>query len=146
MTVDSIGERGLGRSAQLAVAGGLWLVIGAGLAAVGSMWLATRGGPGSWLLAPLAVTFGWAKAVYVLAPMADRNAQRIRSGPARRPLPGVFPPRTWILVAGFMALGAVLRRSALPRDLLGLLYVAVGVALVLGSRRSWAARRALPGR
>jgi hypothetical protein len=142
--VNSIDGRGLGRSAQLAVAGGLWLAVGAGLAIVGSTWLVTRGGPGTWLLAPVAILVGWAKAAYVLAPMADRNAERIRTGPARRALPAVLPARTWILGAGFMALGAVLRRSALPRDLLGLVYVAVGVALVLGSCRSWAARRVLP--
>ena len=144
MSLESIGERGLGRSTRLAVAGGLWLAVGGGLATVGSVWLVTRGGPGSWSLAPVAVLVGWAKATYILAPMADRNVERIRSGPAYRPLLGVFPPRTWLLVAGFMALGAVLRRSSVPRDFLGLVYVAVGVALVLGSTRSWTARRTLP--
>lgn len=143
--MESKGGRGLERSARLAVAGALWLVVGAGLATVGSVWLVTRGGPGSWLLSPVALAVGWAKATWVLAPMADRNAERIRSGPAHRPLPAVFPPLTWVLIAGFMALGAVLRASSFPRDLLGLVYVAVGVGLVLGSVRSWVARRALPG-
>ena len=136
------GGRGLDRSALIAVAGSMWLAVGTGLAAVGSSWLVTRGGPGTWMLVPVALAVGWAKATWVLAPIADRNARRIRNGPALRPLPAVFPPRTWLLIAGFMALGAVLRRSSLPRDLLGLVYIAVGFGLVLASARSWVAWRA----
>ncbi len=143
-SVDGNGDRGLRRSARLAVAAALWLAVGTGLATVGSAWLVTRGGPGTWSLVPVALAVGWAKATWVLVPMADRNAERIRSGPAHRPLPAVFPAPTWVLIAGFMTLGAVLRRSSLPRDLLGLVYVAVGFALVLGSTRSWVARRTLP--
>ena len=137
------GDRGLERSAQLAVVGSLWFAVGTGLALVGSSWLVTRGGPGSWLLVPVALGVGWAKATWVLAPMADRTADRIRSGPDRRPLQAVFPSRTWLLVALFMTLGALLRRSSIPRDLLGLVYVAVGSGLVLASTRSWMARRDL---
>lgn len=125
------------RSVRLFGAAALWMAVGVGLSAVGAWWLA-RGGavPGFWGV-PVAVALGIVKGRYVLRPMAARNGARIVRGPARSPLWTLFPVTTWTLMAGFMTLGAVLRRTAVPRGWLGALYLAVGSALMLGAARGW---------
>lgn len=126
-------QRGWSRSRLVRLAAALWLVVGGALATTGVVWLVRYGGAPAWAMVPVAVGVGWAKARFALAPMARSNVRRLQDGPPRLPLYAMYRARTWLLVAGFMALGAVLRRSALPRELLGLVYLAVGVALALGS-------------
>jgi hypothetical protein len=43
------------------------------------------------------------------------------------------------MVASMMAVGAVLRHTALPRPILGVAYVAIGAALLLGAEPLWRA-------
>ena len=116
------------------------------LATVGALWLASAS-LGSWQLAAtlaIAIGLGVAKGGWLLMPRAASNARRILASPAHRPLHECFAWPAWLMVAGFMGLGALLRRSSLPRPVLGALYLAVGLALVLGSVASWRAWRVAP--
>ncbi|MDP3696295.1 MAG: hypothetical protein Q8R42_09290, partial [Desulfocapsaceae bacterium] len=47
--------------------------------------------------------------------------------------------RTWLLVLVMMGAGTALRRSALPKEILGGLYVTIGWALFFSSRHAWLA-------
>ncbi len=129
------------RRGRLLAASIVWSAVGAGLTVAGAVW-ALRA-PAA-LSAPLlagGVAIGWAKGRLVLAPMARRNAARILDAPDSAFVGSAFAVRAWALAAGFMALGAGLRRSALPRPWLGLIYLAAGSALLLGARASWAVWR-----
>lgn len=122
-----------GRAPRLAAARGLWLAIGGTLTLVGLRFaVAGRGITiGVALAIATALAIGAAKAWFVLAPMGRRNAERIRRGSARAGWVDLYPPRTWAIAFGFMALGFVLRRVGLPGAVLGFVYVAAGSAMVL---------------
>ena len=124
----------------LALAAFVWLVVGAVLGMVGSFWLLEHGTATTWSAAPLALGIGWVKARWALTPIAERNARRLLDGPIRRSLTELYAPRVWVLAGAFMLVGVALRKSGIPKDLLGLIYLAVGIALVLGSRASYVAR------
>ena len=58
-------------------------------------------------------------------------------------LGAVYSYKTWLLVVAMMAVGFLLRQSAIPKSVLVTLYVAIGWALVLSSRHAWRVRRQL---
>jgi len=116
----------------------LWTVVGLGLGTAGSVWLlSSSAGFERAGLAALALAVGWAKGVFVLRRTARRALARIERRGSGHCLGGFLSWRSWLLVGFFMTLGRVLRSSGLPRPLLGTLYVAVGVALLLGSAPLW---------
>jgi hypothetical protein len=137
----------------------MWSVVGSALLAVGSHWagrtFAALGTAHAALL-PLVligigVAAGAAKARWVLGPAAERIIQRIDERGDRRCAGGFLSWRSWGFVLVMIVAGRLLRGSHIPRAVLGVVYVAVGTALLLAARRPWeawrAARRQLrPGR
>ena len=123
---------------RLGLAAATWSAVGAGLLAAGLFWLSAAGTPRFLALLALALLLGWLKARFVLEPRAAANARRIAAAGDGRCLGGFFSWGSWAFVAGMIVLGATLRRTALPRIWLGLLYGAVGVALLAASRVAWA--------
>ena len=71
--------------------------------------------------------------------MAERNAARIIARGDGRCLGGFLSLKTWLLVVLMMTSGIILRRSAVPRPVLGVLYSAVGTALLVGCVTLWKA-------
>ena len=63
--------------------------------------------------------------------------RRILTAGEARFIGGVFSAGSWALVLVMMLLGNGLRRSSLPRPWLGLIYAAVGIALIQASLVSW---------
>jgi hypothetical protein len=135
-------RRGWDRATLVALAAWTWAAVGTGLTVAGVVWLAGPDGTATRVFVPLALLVGWWKARLILTPMARSNVRRLLSGPGRRQLIEVYPPRGWLLAIGFVVLGAVLRRSVLPRDVLGLVYLGVGFGLLLAARAAWIARPA----
>ena len=129
-------------TSRLVVAAAIWTLVGAALLAAGLNWLSAA--EPLWAVAGLAVALalGAAKGIWLLAPRARHNALRIEAAGERRCVGGVFSWSAWSFVAAMMALGAGLRYAGLPRPWLGVLYCAVGVALVAGSASVWRRVRA----
>jgi len=127
--------------AHLLLAGLMWTVVGAALVGVGGRWLWHLPTPTAPWLAALAVVIGAFKARFVLDRAARTIADRIRERGDGRCLGGFLSVRSWALVAVMVAGGRLLRGSHVGRGLLGVLYVAVGTALLLSSRVAWRAWR-----
>jgi hypothetical protein len=126
---------------HLLAAAALWTVVGVLLGAFGTRWLVTGAGrQAAWLL-PLAAGLGVLKAVLVLRRTAARAAERIRQRGDGRCIGGFLSWRSWAFVLAMMVLGSTLRGGLLPRPVVGCVYVAVGVALFLGSVPLWKAWR-----
>ncbi len=124
---------------HLLLAALLWTTVGGVLLVLGARWaLAVR----LWWMAPvlaMAVAVGALKAEYVLAHAARRAIERIRARGDGRCIGGFLSIRTWLFVLLMMALGYALRHGLAPKPAVGVLYVAVGTALLLAARRFWLA-------
>jgi hypothetical protein len=135
----------VGVRTQLTAASVLWTCVGLGLGTAGVVWCLATGEP--WMLVALGVAIGLAKAWFIIRPVALRNAARIIERGDGKCLGGFLSWKSWAFVGAMMGVGFVLRHSPLPRSVLGVLYVAIGAALLAGALPLWrsALTRTAPG-
>lgn len=132
------------RSTHMLVAALLWTLVGLGLATYGSIRTLGAAGSAKMVLFPAALVAGAAKGHWVLARSAKRNLARILARGEGRCLFGFLSLRSWAFVVLMMALGRTLRHSTATSPAVGPIYLAVGVALLVGSLEIWRARCAYP--
>jgi membrane-associated PAP2 superfamily phosphatase len=128
------------RRLQLTLAATVWAGVGAILACVGIYWV-FDGGDGSRAMLSLTVAafLGIGKSFLVLDRTTNRIVQRIEQRGDGYCLGGFLSWRVWAMVLGMMLLGRLLRSTPMPRAILGLIYAAVGIGLLLSSRSIWKA-------
>ncbi|RUM87278.1 MAG: hypothetical protein DSZ24_06480 [Thermodesulfatator sp.] len=119
------------------VAGGLWLAVGVGLALRGLFWWRPWSSARSGLLLVALFPVAFLFATRILFRVARRNLAYIATLPERVTFWAFQPKRSWILMGGMIFLGIALRRSPLPREILGILYFLMGTALILTGPRFW---------
>ncbi len=122
---------------HLALAAALWSVVGVALAVAGTWWTVAARPSALPLVIAAAVVAGVVKAVVAMVPVARRTTARIRARGDGRCLGGFLSPGSWALVAAMAVGGRLLRASGVPPAVYGCLYLAVGVALALGSLHLW---------
>jgi hypothetical protein len=122
---------------HLLLAAAMWTVVGAVLVLLGVKWTLNGKMPLRWLLLAAAVVAGGLKARFVLRRAADRMIERIETRGDGRCIGGFLSIRSWAFVALMAGAGRLLRGELLPRAVVGLIYVAVGTALLLAGRRLW---------
>jgi hypothetical protein len=127
------------RRTQLLLALCMWTVVGAFLLAMGVSWILHGFGQLGLLFVALFAALGVPQALFILDRVAGKTVARIQLRGDGRCLGGFLSVRSWLLVAFMVALGQVLRASPLPRAYLGMIYVWIGSALLLASRRYWRA-------
>jgi hypothetical protein len=124
---------------HLLLAAATWTTVGLALLIVGACWSMQFESGLRLILIAVAVAAGLAKAVFALRHAAPRVIRRIRTRGDHRCIGGFFSWRTWILVVIMMAAGAALRHSPLSHGPIGLVYVAIGTALLAASWLPWRA-------
>jgi len=124
---------------HLLLAGLMWAVVGAALAGFGGRWLWQSSAANAWWLALSAAAVGAVKASFILDRAARKIVGRIRARGDGRCLGGFLSLQSWALVIAMAGAGRLLRGSEIARGLLGFVYVAVGVGLMLSSRVAWRA-------
>ncbi len=123
----------------------MWGLVGTGLLIFGmntlfgrslSVLNADRTNPGMMegIALSLALTVGFIKGNFVLKKLALKYTSRIHALPEMSPVYMTFAPKNWILVIGMITLGKIVRTFGASPLIIGGVYVAIGVALVLGSR------------
>jgi len=107
---------------------GIFLMIrGAGfLLEVQALWLAAVG-----------ILIGTGKSLFMLDKSARKNISRIAALNDGRCIGGVYSWKMWLLVGCMIFLGITLRKSSLPREIVGVIYVAIGWSLFFSSRLLW---------
>jgi hypothetical protein len=116
-----------------------WTLVGAGLLFFGARWALASQSTLVHALLAAAVIGGWLKARFMLRRAAHRTISRIRARGDGRCLGGFLPLWGWALVALMMGMGFALRHGLLPHPVVGLIYVAIGSALLTGSLSFWRA-------
>lgn len=122
---------------QLLLAASMWTLVGFGLLGFGLKWLI--GSESKWILLLLlgSVIVGGIKGKFILNKTAMRTINRVQSRGDGTCIFGVFSIWSWLFVVMMIALGNILRMSGLSDDILGAIYSAVGVALIIGSVFTW---------
>jgi hypothetical protein len=140
------------RPVQRLLAASIWTAVGAMLSIFGLLWMFKGFGLIALPLAVPFIGFGFAKGFFILDKMARRSVVRITERGPGAPWWGFYPLRTWILVSVMMGTGIILR-VVIPDvfyhfnapdsyfAVIGLVYLAVGVALLHACRTWWAAFR-----
>ena len=85
----------------------------------------------------LGIVLGTAKTFFILDRVALKNVKRIKEFKDKVCIGSVYSWKTWLLVAGMIGMGRFLRTTVLPGEIIGLIYIAVGWALMLASRMLW---------
>lgn len=134
------------RETHLKLAFFLWGLVGTGLLIAGGIFLfggrtmseldPSRGAPGTaeGIGLVIALIIGFAKGNFVLPKIAKKNIDRIEQLPERSPFYMTFSVKSWMLILVMILIGRTIRFLGAPRLLIGVIYVAVGFALALGSR------------
>ena len=129
------------RCTHLLLAAILWSAVGLGLVVFGTRWVLQaehRYVPAA-LIAAAAI--GAIKSELVLRRTANRIVERIQLRGEGYCIGGFLSVGSWAVVAAMVGLGRWVRHTSAPRFAVGLLYVAVGTALLLASRHAWRAWR-----
>lgn len=116
------------------LAASIWSLVGIFLMTRGYFFLQAVGR--AWLFLPATIA-GICKSIFLLDKSARKNLVRLSGKMEGDCLGGVYSKKMWGLVALMMLLGWLLRRSGLPAELIGTLYVAIGWALFFSSRLLW---------
>ena len=153
MTDEATRPKGirLSHKTQLALAAGMWSAVGIALPVVGLLWAVQTYGPIGALFAAPFLLVGLLKSK-ILDRVSAGTVTHIRERDPYGFVLGFLPLRSWLLIGGMMAVGQLLRRIVFgpasvlryPIGILGFVYVAVGSALLLSSRKLWRCWREQP--
>ena len=116
------------------LAASIWSLVGIMLMTRGGLFL--HGVGRMWLFLP-AVAIGTCKSLFMLDKAARKNLTRLSGKENGDCLGGVYSAKMWLLVVMMMGLGVFLRRSGIPGEWVGTIYVAIGWALFFSSRILW---------
>jgi hypothetical protein len=127
------------RRAHLLLAAMLWTVVGGLLLYFGGRWVLRSPAAWPWLQLLLAAGVGAFKTWLVLDRTAGRIVERIRARGDGRCIGGFVPLKTYLLIGLMAAAGRLLRGGLVSEHVIGLIYAAVGAALLFGARNFWRA-------
>jgi hypothetical protein len=127
------------RRTQLLLAGLMWTAVGVMLPTLGLVWDVQGYGLLGLVFAAPFLAVGLLKSK-ILDRISGATIEHIRSRDPEGPFLGFLPLRSWLLIGLMMVTGATLRHflvGGAPRAWLGFVYVAVGSALLISSRKLW---------
>lgn len=127
---------GVSQKTHLLLAALLWTIIGLFLVQRGIGYLIDDK---LLLLTAAGILAGSLKSRYILDKSAERGVERIKRFADNTCVGAVYSWKTWLLVAGMMLLGILVRSSSLPETIVGTVCIAIGWALIRSSRLGWTA-------
>ena len=128
------------KKSSLIIVGIIWFLVGAVLSIVGINWMLQLGfGPKMITFLTLSVLIGSLKGKFVLQKVALKYYKRsdiiqFNDNDIFLGWVKIFGIKGFILIGLMMAMGSFLRHSNIDRPILGIVYLAVGVALLYASK------------
>lgn len=119
---------------HLLLGGLIWTVVGFFLLANGFVLVSLADKLGYGIIG---ILLGIVKTFFILDRVARKNINRIKEFEDKACFGSVYSLKTWFLVLAMIGLGRFLRTTVLPGEVIGMIYMAVGLALMLSSRLMW---------
>ena len=117
------------------VSGIMWFAVGLMLMNFARTWIAVYAGEHRWIFVMAGIVLGLAIHHFGFLRVVDKNLSRIDPMADRPGLFSFMSVKSYLLVIIMMTMGIMLRRSALPRQYLAIIYTGIGLALALSSIR-----------
>jgi hypothetical protein len=117
----------------------VWALVGAFLSFRAALWFRSSSRAISWMVF-LALAIGFLKGHFLLSRMARRNIDRILALSPHKEKICLFAfqaIQAYLVIFGMMALGIILRHSSIVREVLAVVYLAIGSALMYASVPYW---------
>ena len=128
------------KNISLIIVGVIWFLVGAGLSIVGINWMLQLGfGPKLIIFLTPSILIGLLKGKFVLQKVALKYYKRsdvikFNNNDIFLGWVKIFGIKGFILIGLMMAMGSFLRHSNIDRPILGIVYLAVGMALLYASK------------
>ncbi len=128
------------KKTSLVIVGIIWFVVGTVLSIVGVNWMLTLGfGPKLIMFLTPAVLIGVLKGRFVLQKVALKYYRRsdiiqFKDNDILIGWMKIIGVKGFVLIGLMMFMGGILRRSTIDRPILGIVYLAVGIALLYASK------------
>ena len=119
----------------LFLAGLMWVGVGTMLLFLSYTWLDAFHAPGSFLFEGIGVAAALVIHHFGFLKIVDKNLGRILPMEGKRCVFSFLTWKSYLMIALMIAMGALLRHSAIPKRYLSILYTGIGLALVLSSIR-----------
>lgn len=121
------------RSTLIVTAGIVWIMAGVMLISRAVIWLSEIE-TNVYLIVGLALIIGYLKNRFMFSKIINKNLERIKSLAPHKEKICIFAfqaIQSYIMVLGMISLGHILRLTPIPRDILSVVYLAIGTALFL---------------
>jgi hypothetical protein len=116
-------------------AGFMWIGVGIMLMSFATGWLLKYGQANAWIFAATGLACSIVIHSYGFLKIVDKNLGRISKMEGKRCAFSFMTWRSYGIVAIMVTMGITLRHSAIPKQYLSVLYIAIGMALFLSSIR-----------
>ena len=119
----------------LFLAGGLWLCVGFMLLFLAVSWLLKAPNVNRTVFAGIGVVLALFVHHFGFLKIVEKNLSRILPVDEKRCLFSFMPWKSYLIVLIMIAMGTLLRHSAIPKQYLAIIYTGIGLALILSSVR-----------
>lgn len=136
----------VGKRVLLYLAALLWICVGVMLLSFAYTWLHHLELPAALVRAGAGVAIALVVHHFGFLRVVDKNLARILPMEGKRCLFSFMSWKSYLVVALMASMGVVLRHSPIPKHLLSVVYLAIGLALVLSSMRYLGVVRRSSGR
>ena len=119
----------------LFLAGLMWIGVGTMLLFLSYTWLNAFQDPDSFLFEGMGVAAAMLIHHFGFLKIVDKNLGRILPMEGKRCVFSFLSWKSYLMIGLMIAMGALLRHSAIPKRYLSILYTGIGLALVLSSIR-----------
>ena len=123
------------KSVLLFLAGLMWVGVGTMLLFLSYTWLDAFHAPGSFLFEGIGVAAALVIHHFGFLKIVDKNLGRILPMEGKRCVFSFLSWKSYLMIGLMIAMGVLLRHSAIPKRYLSILYTGIGLALVLSSIR-----------
>ena len=117
------------------LAGGLWLCVGIMLVSLAVSWLISCADSNRYIFGIAGIVLALIIHHFGFLKIVNSNLKRIAQMQESHSIFSFMPWKSYLLIPVMMAIGIILRHSALPRKELATVYTAIGLALMLSSVR-----------